>query len=530
MQKSPLIIHNIRLGLATNSSSSHSLIFLRKDQIGTIPEEYNGMGEFGWDDFTLVTPESKLDYLAIMLNQSLKALELDDDKRYAILDQWVGLHPIYGNTFYEEGYIDHQSANVIPEDPEYHLPDRGIFEELKQLFMRDDVVIAGGNDNSDGHYLDTENAEKVKLTNTVFSYGHNMLVRKDENQDFWTTFNKQTGAKVRFSFNKPKTLSPGYYYDEDLEERKLTVSRAATPELCDIKITDWCDIGCKYCYMGSTIKGKHAVYKDVSAMLGALADMKVFEVAFGGGEPTTHPDFIRILRRAHSLGIVPNFTTKNLAWIKNGQHKEILKYAGAFAFSVDNHKQIITLAKELRKAKIKENRVNLHIVMGTIEREEFWRMMAAAARKDLRVTLLGYKKVNRGLNFNMINYDWWFDDLQKLKELDYNSQKFIFRKRPNKWNYSQEYLPTTSIDTVIAKQYESQLLENGIPRWLFHTTDGTFSAYIDSVANKMGPASYIDLDQMVAFDPSKKSLPNDLRKIYQGFDVGVDVELTSDVD
>ena len=38
MQKSPLIIHNIRLGTATNSSSSHSLIFLRKDQIGTIPE------------------------------------------------------------------------------------------------------------------------------------------------------------------------------------------------------------------------------------------------------------------------------------------------------------------------------------------------------------------------------------------------------------------------------------------------------------------------------------------------------------
>lgn len=278
------------------------------------------------------------------------------------------------------------------------------------------------------------------------------------------------------------------------------------------------------CYMASTIKGKHAIYKDVSNTLAALADMRVFEVAIGGGEPTTHPDFIRILRRAHSLGIIPNFTTKSTEWILNGQYKEILKYAGAFAYSVDNHKQIIKFAKVLKAAKIKPQTANLHIVMGTIEREEFWRMLAIAARADFRVTLLGYKEIGRGLNFSPIDYSWWLDDIIKIRDIDHAAPEFVFRKSQWRWGYSQSYLPSISIDTVLAKAYKNELLQKDVPRWLFHTTDGTFSAYIDNVTNKIGPASYMELDQMTDFDPNKKSLANDLRAIYQGFDIDLDVE------
>ena len=56
-----------------------------------------------------------------------------------------------------------------------------------------------------------------------------MLVRKDENQDFWTTFNKQTDCK-RFDL---VSISQEHFPQDitmmkDLEERKLAqLSRAA---------------------------------------------------------------------------------------------------------------------------------------------------------------------------------------------------------------------------------------------------------------------------------------------------------------
>lgn len=253
MKNPSVVIHNVRMGgLATNSSSSHSLVFVKKDETGNISDNYDGRGEFGWDNFTLATAESKMDYLSIMLSESLKAMGLDDDKRYAILDQWVGLYPVIENDLFENGYIDHQSLMYIPMDPEYNLPDRGIFDELKNLLMREDVVIVGGNDNSEeDHPLLSEGFDSLRLTRTVFSSGWKTIVRKDEKQDFWTTFNTQSGTKVRFSFNDPGTLSPGYS-DYDPFSKTLVVNRAATPELVDLKITDYCDMGCRFCAIAGT--------------------------------------------------------------------------------------------------------------------------------------------------------------------------------------------------------------------------------------------------------------------------------------
>ncbi len=54
-----------------------------------------------------------------------------------------------------------------------------------------------------------------------------------------------------------------------------------------------------------------------------------------------------------------------------------------------------------------------------------------------------------------------------------------------------------SIDTVLADQYKSQIIEAGIPSYMFDTKDGKFSCYIDAVAKKIGPSSYCSPDQMI---------------------------------
>jgi molybdenum cofactor biosynthesis enzyme MoaA len=508
-----IIIHNLRLGLATNSSSSHSLIFLSKTQHVNDYDIYGG--DFGWDFFTAASHDAKMDYISLMLYQGLYGYDLDEDQTKALVREWVGNET-------PDGHIDHQSLISIPAEYGGKKPNRLFFEELKNMILSENVVIGGGNDNTDkSHPLIEAGNKALSIGGTVMSFNR-YIARKDEKQEYWTLFNPENGAKARVSFHKPSSLSRhiSSSNDDRYVGEKLVVTRSATPELVDYKITDFCSADCAYCYMGSTVNGKHGVFEDISKTLKALADMKVFEVAFGGGEPVHHPDFVKILKRARSLGIVPNFTTRNIAWLNKPIAAKIMKEAGAFAVSVDNHKQIIKLAKALDKAEIEHSRVNLHVVLGTVTREEFSRILVIAARRSLRVTLLGYKDVGRGPEFPKMDYSWWLKDIIALRKLEENAKKFTVRVlKKFHWRDKQYYVPTISIDTVVAHDYEKELVNSGIPSWLFHTVDGAFSAYVDGVNNRMGPASYDNFDKLTPFNPQSKKLAKELRTIYQGFNI-----------
>ena len=68
-----------------------------------------------------------------MLNQSLKALELDDDKRYAILISGLVYINLWEPHFTKKviSFISQQMLSL--KIPEYHLPDRGIFEGVETI-------------------------------------------------------------------------------------------------------------------------------------------------------------------------------------------------------------------------------------------------------------------------------------------------------------------------------------------------------------------------------------------------------------
>lgn len=78
------------------------------------------------------------------------------------------------------------------------------------------------------------------------------------------------------------------------------------PNSMDIKITDYCDAGCKWCHEKSTIKGKHA---DLEYLLEIIQDLpKGTELAIGGGNPLSHPGLVPFLISCKSLGLIPNLT------------------------------------------------------------------------------------------------------------------------------------------------------------------------------------------------------------------------------
>ena len=495
-------IHNVRFGLACNSSSSHSLILFEGESlpsddhgISFDPHQYDDWEDdefkasmirmdkrfikkqlakpmnFGHDFFTASSEETKKRYAALTLRYALER-HLPKNIYDMIVKSWTGVENLD-----EDSYIDHQSVIDLPLAFNTTVVDEEFFKEFFNYLMQEKLVILGGSDNRENSHPLIDSGKKATLPISKDRFSE-FYCRKDPKYGFWTIFNPEDGTKLRMSFG---------------ESKKIT--KSTFPELVDIKINDYCPFNCKFCYQDSTKDKGHA---QINSWL--LADvfqkMKVFEVAIGGGEPTMHPSFLEILKHFRSAGIVPNFTTKNLKWLRDPQeYIPILEHAGSFAYSADSSTYIKELATLLDYNKIPHSRATIQIVMGTVDQWQFTNVLKACAKEHFRLTLLGFKDVGRGAGYKPQNYDWW---LNSIKESTDN--------------------PSISIDTALAGQYEKEILAAGIPSYLFHTQEGRFSCYYDAMNNKIGPSSYCKADEMVDWqlDYDQKSLKS-FQKIYAKF-------------
>lgn len=307
-----MIIHNIRLGFANNSSSSHSLIFLD----AACTDEWK---DFGWDFFTAADDASKRNYLGALVYSNILPL-VGEDAAQVIARELTSTTSVFG---YDGVYIDHESVLTLPMDWTGKFLHLGFLAEFERWLLQSNVVVLGGNDNTDdSHPLDDGSAFHLPLARDMGRL--DLIARHDVlgGQDWWVLFNRATGAKLRMKFPVSDDI-----VKEDREEPPyrrsntnagaIEVTKGATPELVDIKITDFCPFGCEYCYQGSTTQGEHAPIEYIRSVIAALAKMEVFEAAIGGGEPTLHPQFVPILKEFRATGIVPNFTTKNFAWMRD---------------------------------------------------------------------------------------------------------------------------------------------------------------------------------------------------------------------
>ena len=74
----------------------------------------------------------------------------------------------------------------------------------------------------------------------------------------------------------------------------LDFLEADFPDSFDLKITDSCDRGCKFCHENSLPNGKHG-----DIMKAKFIDTlhPYTEIAIGGGNPLEHPDLIAFLKK-----------------------------------------------------------------------------------------------------------------------------------------------------------------------------------------------------------------------------------------
>jgi organic radical activating enzyme len=86
------------------------------------------------------------------------------------------------------------------------------------------------------------------------------------------------------------------------------------PEFYDIKLTDNCKGDCPYCYQNSTLFNQDVdAIQILTDFFSSMSENeRPFQIAYGGGEPTMHPQFHEIMKLTRDFGIAPNYTTNGM--------------------------------------------------------------------------------------------------------------------------------------------------------------------------------------------------------------------------
>lgn len=141
----------------------------------------------------------------------------------------------------------------------------------------------------------------------------------------------------------PESNYKSIYFNGQTMRIALDPSKPITeleyPEFYDVAITQKCNAKCAWCYQDSTPDGElnNDIIQKFNKYFGDMTENQLpFQIAYGGGEPTIHPQFTELLKVTYDRGICPNYTT-------NGMHisDELLgatvQYCGGVAISCHPH-------------------------------------------------------------------------------------------------------------------------------------------------------------------------------------------------
>jgi hypothetical protein len=232
----------------------------------------------------------------------------------------------------------------------------------------------------------------------------------------------------------------------------------------DIKITNYCDLGCKFCHEMSDTVGKHA---DLDKLLTVLQELPPgVELAIGGGNPLSHPDIFDFLRKLRQMGFIPNMTVnqrhlkRHLSDIKKMLREELI-----FGLGISINNTELNEVKELMK--ITKNIV-FHLIAGvnSVKEIEWLRKLDYC-----KILVLGYKQIGRGA-------DYFSTEVK---------QNMMF------WNaFVGMYLSegALSFDNLAIEQlYIKQMMTEEEWDRYYMGDDFTFSMYIDAVNQQFAPSS-----------------------------------------
>ena len=159
-------------------------------------------------------------------------------------------------------------------------------------------------------------------------------------------------------------------------------------ENTDVKITSKCSIGCPFCYEGCTKDGEHAdLFKyDFINSLHPYTEMAL------NGNDMNHPDLERFLMFLKEKKVFANITVQQKQFLDN--YETLKKYTESkliYGIGVSYSyydEDFINKVKEFPNAV-------LHTINGLLSNDDIEELKG----KDLKILVLGYKKLQRGKTY-----------------------------------------------------------------------------------------------------------------------------------
>ena len=176
-----------------------------------------------------------------------------------------------------------------------------------------------------------------------------------------------------------------------------TTMKPSRVESIDLKITDYCDMGCPMCYECSSKIGKHAKFSSVRSLIDNLDDFT--EIALGGGNPLSYPNLDELLQACSSKTILLNMTVnarhfmqpKNLKNVRRSLYYGEINGLGISLPSDYSAEQTKELCRELNGRSDYRNAV-IHVINGLVTLEQ----LRLLEKYKMKVLILGYKDKGRG--------------------------------------------------------------------------------------------------------------------------------------
>lgn len=226
---------------------------------------------------------------------------------------------------------------------------------------------------------------------------------------------------------------------------------AEFPESVDLNITDWCDIGCPFCYRGCTKEGKHFRFDE--KYLDSLDFKPGMEIALGGGSPIKHPDLDKFCEYFTKRGCIPNITVhwSSMQMVKGGdlEHLQRLQRDGllhGIGVSVTSYD-----ASTMRAMKYFLKNAVAHVIAGIADTNDVYRWY----KTGIPVLVLGYKDMGRGkIDYPEDGVDIW-NEIYHLRDFVHGLIENNIPDFESIYGPVQESVkPIISFDNLALKQME----------------------------------------------------------------------------
>lgn len=240
------------------------------------------------------------------------------------------------------------------------------------------------------------------------------------------------------------------------------------PESMDVKITNCCDMGCKFCHENSKPDGKHG---DIMNAKFIETLHPYTELAIGGGNPLEHPDLIPFLEKCKKLKLIPSMTVNQVHFMKD---QEKIKYL------IDN-KLIYGLGVSLVSANdafieniVKYPNAVIHTINGVQPVSELRKLYD----NNIKLLILGYKEFRRGKEFYS----------EKVVE----GKSELFEELPE----LSKHFAVVSFDNLALKQLDPKRMLTQ-EEWdaYYMGNDGSTTQFIDLVENTYSVSSTSPLEE-----------------------------------